>query len=48
MNRTNNWKELLGYANEELKPKGYSIRITRDGSGCYGKYVREPTALAVG
>lgn len=35
MNRTNNWKELLGHANEELKPKGYSIRITRDGSGCY-------------
>ena len=35
MNRTNNWKELLSHANEELKPKGYSIRIIRDGSGCY-------------
>ena len=35
MNRTNNWKQILALANEELKPKGLSIRITHDGSGNY-------------
>jgi len=35
MNRINNWKQLLGHANEELKPKGFSIRVTDDGEGFF-------------
>lgn len=36
MNTRNNWEQLLEYANEELKPTGYSIRIfDYDGEGYY-------------
>lgn len=36
MNRRNNWQYLLNLANEELKPKGYEIRIfDYDGEGFY-------------
>lgn len=27
MNRRNNWEQLLAYANEDLKPKGYAINL---------------------
>ena len=27
MNRRNNWEQLLEYANEDLKPKGYAINL---------------------
>ena len=36
MNKRNSWKQLLEYANEELKPKGYAIHIfDYDGEGYY-------------
>ena len=36
MNTRNNWEQLLYYANEELKPTGYSIRIfDYDGVGYF-------------
>jgi hypothetical protein len=35
MNRHNDWEGLLSYANEELNPKGYAIRITNDEEGYY-------------
>jgi hypothetical protein len=35
MNFHNDWENLLKYANEELNPKGYGIRIRKDGDGYY-------------
>lgn len=34
-NRYNNWKQLLGYANEELEKTGYSILLVEPEKGFY-------------
>ena len=35
MNKRNNWEQLLHYANQELNPKGYGIRIRKTTDGYY-------------
>lgn len=45
MNRINNYDQLLGYANKELKPKGYSIKLRKDEDGYYSCEIRKGRKL---
>ncbi len=45
MNRRNNWEQVLGYANEDLKSKGFSIKIKKHSDGYYSCEIRKGRKL---
>lgn len=45
MNRYNNWRTLLNYANEDLEKTGYSLLIVEPEKGCYDCEIRKDGEL---
>ena len=45
MNKRNNWEQVLGYANEDLKSKGFSIKIKKQSDGYYSCEIRKGRKL---
>ena len=45
MNRRNNWKQLLQFANEDLDKSGYSILVVEPEEGFYNCEIRKDGKL---